>query len=80
MATKTAKRYIPTQAYFDGTAATLTIVSPNGTTVASTSVPETIATADRTQQETWTRETVRTLGHRTRGRVREYPWGFMFNV
>lgn len=80
MANKTTKRYIPTQAYFDPADASLQIVAPNGSTIAQTAVPAEICNAAREEQEEWTREAVRALGRKTRGRVREYPYGFLFNV
>lgn len=80
MATKTTKRYIPTQAYFDPADASLQIVTGNGTTLDTLRIPADVVSATREEQEDWTKQAVKTLGRRTRGRVREYPYGFLFNV
>lgn len=78
--TPARKRFIPTQAYFDPTAATLTVVSYNGATLLNRTVPAEVVTAAREEQEQWAREVVRETGRKADARARDYPYGFLFNV
>lgn len=80
MTTKTRKRYNPTQAYLDPTAALLTVVAPNSKVLAHSPVPQNVTEADRADQEAWTRDTLRTMGFRTKGKFRDYPYGILVNV
>lgn len=73
------KRYLPTHAYLD-VFGPFQIVAPRGTVLHTEPVPAEVLDADRDTQEAWVAEAAKAAGFKVKGRVKEYPWGFYFNV
>lgn len=73
-------RILATEAYFDPTAATLTVVTAKNQTLRTVGIPEDILSEPRNRQETWVRTQIRKMGAKPEGRAYEYPWGFFYQV
>lgn len=73
-------RILATEAYFDPTAATLTVVTPKNQVLRTVAIPEDILSEPRNRQETWVRTQIRKMGSTPQGRSTDYPWGFFYQV
>lgn len=73
-------RMLATEAYFDPTEATLTVVTPKNQVLRTTAIPEEILEDTRARQETWVRTQIRKMGSAPQGRSMDYPWGFFYQV
>lgn len=73
-------RILATEAYFDPTAATLTVVTPKNQVLRTVTIPEDVLAEPRNRQETWVRTQIRKMGSTPQGRSTDYPWGFFYQV
>lgn len=73
-------RTLATEAYFDPTDATLTVVTPKNQVLRTTPIPAEILAEPRNRQETWVRTQIRKMGSKPEGRSVDYPWGFFYQV
>lgn len=73
-------RILATEAYFDPTDATLTVVTPKNQVLRTTPIPADILAEPRARQETWTRTQIRKMGLTPQGRSTDYPWGFFYQA
>lgn len=73
-------RILATEAYFDPTDATLTVVTPKNQVLRTVPIPESVLAEPRNRQETWVRTQIRKMGSTPQGRSTDYPWGFFYQV